>query len=108
MYINKAIRRVMKEKNISLGAMAKILWNGETTNGGNKRTGNAVSSRLNNKNMSFDIAVEMLDILGYEIVIQKKTQGNRRADQIVIDQCEDKPSQLDLDALLSDAKPTKC
>lgn len=94
MYINKAIREIMKAKKISLGTMAEILWKdeltqpGEKNKGGNKRTGNAVSSRLNNQNMSFNTAVEMLTALGYEIVIQEKKSGNRRADQIVIDQSE--------------------
>ena len=41
-----------------------------------------------NPNMSFDKAVEMLDVLGYEIVIQERKPGARRADQIVIDQKE--------------------
>jgi hypothetical protein len=36
--------------------------------------------------MSFDKVVEMLDVLGYEVVLQERKQGGRRADQIVIDQ----------------------
>ena len=51
-----------------------------------KSKGNDISARLNYDNMSFDKAVEMLDILGYEVVIQEKRQGGRRTDQIVIDQ----------------------
>lgn len=107
MYINKAIRNIMKAKKISLGTMAEILWKDELTQpgvknqGGNKRTGNAVSSRLNNQNMSFNTAVEMLTELGYEIVIQEKKPGNRRADQIVIDQND----FVNLDILLSDENP---
>lgn len=60
---------------------------------------NDISARLVNSNMSFDKAVEMLNVLGYEIVIQERKPGTRRADQIVIDQLEDK--KYDLDALLS-------
>ena len=77
MKINKAIRHVMKMKKISLTAMATALG---------KSKGNDISARLNYANMSFDKAIEMLDILGYEVVIQEKKQGGRRADQIVIDQ----------------------
>lgn len=77
MKINKAIRDLMKEKKMSLSAMAEAIG---------KSKGNDVSARLNNGNMSFDKAVEMLNVLGYEIVIQEKKQGSRRADQIVIDQ----------------------
>lgn len=77
MKINKAIRDLMKENEISLSAMAKAL---------HKEKGNDISARLSHDNMSFDKAIEMLDVLGYEIVIQKRKQGGRRADQIVIDQ----------------------
>ena len=77
MKINKAIRDLMKEKKMSLLAMAIALG---------KTKGNDISARLNNGNMSFEKAVEMLDVLGYEIVIQERKQGGRRADQIVIDQ----------------------
>lgn len=80
MKINKAIREIMKNKKISLSTMAKALG---------KDKGNDISARLNNGNMSFDKAVEMLDILGYEVVIQEKKQGGRRVDQIVIDQREE-------------------
>lgn len=77
MQINKAIRSLMKEKNISLISMAKAIG---------KQRGNDVSSRLLSPNMTFDKAVEMLDVLGYEIIIQERRPGARRADQIVIDQ----------------------
>ena len=84
MLINKAIRFVMREKNVTLLTMAKMLG---------KTRGNDISSRLVNKNMSFDKAVEMLDVLGYEIVIQERKPGARRADQIVIDQKPDGSEQ---------------
>ena len=77
MQINKVIRDLMKKKDTSLLSMAKSLG---------KEKGNDISARLNHSNMSFDKAVEMLDVLGYEIVVQERKQGGRRADQIVIDQ----------------------
>jgi hypothetical protein len=77
MKINKAIRDIMKLKNMSLSAMAIAVG---------KTKGNDISARLNNDNMSFDKVVEMLDVLGYEVVLQERKQGGRRADQIVIDQ----------------------
>ena len=80
MKINKAIREIMKGKKISLSAMATALG---------KSKGNDISARLNYANMSFDKAIEMLDVLGYEVVVQEKKQGGRRADQIVIDQKEE-------------------
>lgn len=89
MYINKAIRELMKTKNVSLLTMAKALG---------KERGNEISSRLRSTNLSFNSAVEMLSSLGYEIVIQERKPGVRRADQIVIDQKED--PKYDLNALL--------
>ena len=85
MYINKAIRDLMKAKNVSLLTMAKA-------------RGNEISSRLRSTNLSFNSAVEMLSALGYEVVIQERKPGVRRADQILIDQKED--PKYDLDALL--------
>lgn len=79
MQISKAIRQVMKEKSVSLLTMAKAIG---------KQRGNDISARLTNPNMTFDKAVEMLDVLGYEVVIQERKPGARRADQIVIDQKE--------------------
>lgn len=89
MYINKAIRELMKTKNVSLLTMAKALG---------KERGNEISSRLRSTNLSFNSAVEMLSTIGYEIVIQERKPGVRRADQIVIDQKED--PKYDLNALL--------
>ena len=80
MKINKAIRDLMKAKKVSLDSMASSLG---------KARGNDISARLCHDNMSFDKAVEMLNVLGYEIVVQEKKQGSRRADQIVINQREE-------------------
>ena len=50
MYINKAIRELMKTKNVSLLTMAKALG---------KERGNEISSRLRSTNLSFNSAVEI-------------------------------------------------
>jgi len=89
MKINEAIRSIMKSKKVTLTVMAKALG---------KARGNDISARLAHSNMSFDKAVEMLDVLGYEIVVQERKPGSRRADQIVIDQKDD--VKYDLTALL--------
>lgn len=80
MQINKAIRNVMRDKGVTLLSMAKAIG---------KQRGNDISARLMNQNLTFDKAVEMLDVLGYEIVIQERKPGARRSDQIVIDQKEE-------------------
>ena len=79
MQINKAIRQVMRDKGVSLLSMAKAIG---------KERGNDVRARLNIPNMTINNVVEMLDVLGYEIVVQERKPGARRADQIVIDQKE--------------------
>lgn len=103
MQINKAIRQVMKTKGYTLESMGMSLRKEVTirstdSDGNSKRvgtgewkklSGNDVSARLNNPNMTFDKALEMLAVLGYEIVIQEKKPGARRSDQIVIDQVQD-------------------
>lgn len=80
----------MRTKGISLAAMGSSLKKIDKKTGAlADLKGNDVSARLNNDNLSFDKAVEMLNVLGYEIVVQEKKQGGRRNDQIVINQKDD-------------------
>lgn len=79
MQINKAIRQVMRDKGVTLLSMARAIG---------KERNSDVGARLHKPNMTFNTAVEMLDVLGYEIIIQERKPGARRADQIVIDQKE--------------------
>lgn len=96
MKINKTIRLIMKQKGISLSAMGSSLRKVDRTTGEIKPlTGNDMSARLNNDNLSFDKALEMLNVLGYEIVVQEKKQGGRRADQFVINQQDDTTDEND-------------
>lgn len=80
MQINKAIRQVMRDKGVTLLSMARAIG---------KERNSDVGARLHKPNMTFNTAVEMLDVLGYEIIIQERRPGARRADQIVIDQKEE-------------------
>ncbi len=75
MFINEAIKQAMRNKGMTLSAMASAI--------GKKRP-NDVSARLAHNNMSFSTAIEMLSVLGYEVVVQEKRAGNRRDDQMVI------------------------
>ncbi len=76
MKINKAISKIMKDNGFKQIQMAKAIG---------KSRPNDVSARLANDNMSFDKAIEMLDVLGYEVVVQPKTAGQRKEGAIVID-----------------------
>lgn len=86
MKINKAIREVMRQKGMSLSSMESSLG---IIPKKNTKPGNSISARLNSDNLTFNTAVGMLNILGYEIVIQEKRQGNRRTDLMVINQIDD-------------------
>lgn len=77
MQINTVIHQLMKAKKMKLITMAKAIG---------KERGNDISSRLASSNMTFSSAVQMLEVLGYEVVVQERKPGTRRADQIVIDQ----------------------
>ena len=91
MKINKAIRVLMRNQKISLNDMGKSLTKvnrntGEITN----LIANDVSARLTNDNFSFDKAVEMLDVLEYNIVLQKKSEPVKEG-QLLINQLDEKP-----------------
>lgn len=63
MTINKIIREIMTNQKVSLANMAKLI---------NKERGNDISARLATRNMSFDKAIEMLDVLNYKIMVVPK------------------------------------
>ena len=73
--INDAIRYLMKACNVSQMSMARSIG---------KEKPNDVSARLNNKNMTFDKAIQMLDVLGYDVTIQKRRPGKKVKGQITI------------------------
>lgn len=73
--INMAIRQAMKERSFSLKMIADAL---------NLERPNDVSARLASKNMTFDRAIEILNVLGYEVVVQPRRRGGRPEGQFVI------------------------
>lgn len=75
MKINKIIRQLMIEKNISLLDMAVALG---------KKRGNDISARLATENMTISKSIEMLDILGYDLIVQPKE--DYKSGQIIVDQ----------------------
>ena len=81
MKVNVAIKAVMKESGFKHSMMAQIL--------GMKTTAN-VAVRLSSENLQTDKIIEMLEPMGYELIIQKKLPGTRPRDQIVIERSEKK------------------
>lgn len=82
MKINTAIRRVMKDKGFTYHMMATAL----SAAIGKTITENSVGSKLSGgDNMKINNAIRFLSFMGYEIVVQPKTSGARKAGSYVID-----------------------
>ena len=76
MKASTAIKKIMKQNGWTQAQMAKAV-------GAKSQT--VIGMRLNRPNMTFDLALEMLDKMGYEIVIQPVSAGKRKEGAIVID-----------------------
>lgn len=75
MRVESTIKLLMKSKGITQTTMGKMLGlNGY----------HAVQRRLNNRNMTINNILDMLDILGYEVIIRESHSGRRREDEIII------------------------
>ena len=75
--INEAISKIMKERGYTQFEMAKKIGKEKATD---------VSARLASKNMTFNKALEMLEVMGYEVTVQpmKTEPGPRIKGQYVI------------------------
>ena len=76
MTASQITRKLMKEQKFTLQRMADSLRLKRTTN---------VSSRLDSENPTFNCIIEMLEVLGYEVVIQPRKPGMRPVGQIVVE-----------------------
>jgi transcriptional regulator with XRE-family HTH domain len=75
MKIGEAIKLAMKNQKTSQSQMAKRIG----------ATGQSViAQRLRMDNLSINMVIEMLDVIGYELVIQEKKRGRRPDGQILI------------------------
>ena len=81
MKVNKCIASIMKEKKVTQAIMAAALG----LNGANR-----VGRRLMRENMNTDSVIEMLGVLGYELVIQPIKPGKRPDGQIVLEMSDEK------------------
>lgn len=75
MKCREAIEAIMKESKTNQTMLAKLVGMKSQTN---------VSEALK-RDMKISLVVRFVEAMGYEIVIQKKKQGMKRADQIVIE-----------------------
>lgn len=75
MKVESTIKMLMAARGITQETMAKMC--GLASSAG-------VRTRLRNGNMTFGTALEMLEILGYEVIIRESHSGRRREDEIII------------------------
>ena len=66
---------LMKVNGLSQGRMAKMCGFKDYHN---------VQIRLNRDGIGFDSALDMLNVMGYEVVIRENRTGRRREDEIII------------------------
>lgn len=70
MIITTAIKDIMKKRGVTQNELKEKLG---------YRTQSAISERLKQKSIGVDKAFEMLDAMGYEIIIQPKSTRGKRA-----------------------------
>lgn len=76
MKINEAIKLAMKNQKTTQQQLADRIG---------AKSQSVISERLKTVNLTTDTVLEMLDAIGYELVIQEKKRGRRPEGQIVID-----------------------
>lgn len=79
MKIKEVIRLAMKETKTTQQQLANMI--------GAKHQ-SVISERLRMDNLSINTALEMLEALGYEMVIQEKRRGRKRGGQITIERSD--------------------
>lgn len=93
MTINEAIKAIMREKKMRQQDMAAAIG---------KKRAQDVSSRLLSKNMTFDRAIEMLTVMGYEVTVQPRKAGKRPDGQYVIVKSDEAEATVSRDGAKSD------
>jgi DNA-binding XRE family transcriptional regulator len=79
MKIKEVIRLAMKETKTTQQQLANMI--------GAKHQ-SVISERLKMDNLSINTALEMLEALGYEMVVQEKRRGRKREGQITIERSD--------------------
>ena len=72
----EAIDKILKEKNLTKVAVAKML---------NLNAPNSIKARMQRKGVLIHKLVELLDVLGYEMVLQRKSTVEPLEDVYVMD-----------------------
>lgn len=71
-----AVKKIMKDTNTTQTRLAEIMgYNSQGT----------IGNALRNNNFSTNVLLNWLDKLGYEVVVQPKTQGKRKDGAMVLE-----------------------
>ena len=76
MKIGEAIKQALKNQKTTQQQLADRIG---------AKSQSVIAQRLRMNNLSIETILEMLDAIGYEMVIQEKKPGRRRDDQILIE-----------------------
>lgn len=76
MKMNEAIKAAMKETKTTQTQLADRIG---------AKSQSVIARRLGLSNLSVDTVIEMLDAIGYELVVQEKKRGRRPEGQMVIE-----------------------
>jgi len=76
MKIGEAIKQALKNQKTTQQQLADRIG---------AKSQSVIAQRLRMNNLSIETILEMLDAIGYEVVIQEKKPGRRRDDQILIE-----------------------
>lgn len=76
MNANEIIKELIKRSDFTQTTLARAM--GYSTQSG-------IASRLNKNDMGVSLLVKMLDILGYDLVIQPKKRGRKSEDQFFVE-----------------------
>lgn len=111
MKINKAIKEIKNRKKISWDVMARSMSSRKDRT---PKLGKDITATLcKSDDLRTKTILDMVNALGYELVVQEKRPGLRREDQIVITLGDDKDKDndkekiklfpdIDIDSILSD------
>lgn len=75
MTTSEAIKTALSDKKVTQSKLAEMMGYASQA---------AIGNRLNS-NISCELLIQMLDKLGYEVVVQPKTQGKRKDGAIVLE-----------------------
>lgn len=80
MNANEIVKDLIKRSDFTQTTLAKAMgYNNQSS----------IANRLNKNDMGVSLLVKMLDMLGYDLVIQPKKRGRKAEDQFVIDATEE-------------------